>query len=259
MFAPHFCSNRICKAIDDKKIEVEEFETIVKHNKVGINSSQHWFSWCELVDQVNYLPLNYACKIGDYDKVKILLDNGANPNKRDRSIKAMPLSYALRSGMGSRFKIANLLLDAGADPNAESRQSTPIFESLIIGKYAYDRDKLEKESLKLFMRLHKVTNSIEDPSGCDTILGAAAAYNNMRAVKYIMENKICGVNDTSNQGRTALMSCMQTDSGPGMCMFLLENGADRTIEDKEGRTAHDYAIKYGNKDCAEVLESYMEQ
>lgn len=253
MLIPHMCSSQICRAIDNKEIKAEKFNKIVKHNIIGVNASQHLLSWCEIFDRVNYRPLNYACKKGEYEKVKILLDNGADPNKRDRSINTTPLSFALRSGKDDRFRIANILLDAGADPNAESRLSAPIFDSLILGDNK-SNTALEKQSLALFTYLVQNVDSLDDPSGSNTILGAAAAYDNRSTAKYIIDNNICGINDSSELGRTALMSCMLCDNRSEMCKFLLERGADKTIKDKQGKTAYDYAIEYGREDCESLLK-----
>jgi len=36
--------------------------------------------------------------------------------------------------------------------------------------------------------------------------------------------------------------------------FLLENGADKSIKDNDGKTAYDYAVENGNTELAELLK-----
>jgi ankyrin repeat protein len=58
-----------------------------------------------------YTPLHWAARKGNLDVVKLLLENGANPNAVDNS-KNTPLHKAAGNGP---TEVARLLLDSGAD------------------------------------------------------------------------------------------------------------------------------------------------
>ena len=73
---------------------------------------------------VPHLPLYTAVKNKDLPVVKLLLENGANPNKRpyDCCFPDTPLAGAVKSG---NIAMVKLLLENGANPNLTRRGLTP--------------------------------------------------------------------------------------------------------------------------------------
>lgn len=69
-------------------------------------------------------PLITAVKQDDLEKVRLLLQNGADVNARDKHSRTSLLITAKRKGdwYYKGFEIAKLLLDHGADPEAEDRK-----------------------------------------------------------------------------------------------------------------------------------------
>jgi len=69
--------------------------------------------------------LLFYVKIGNLDKVKELIENGADVNAKDRSGNT-PLHWMACGGYG-HIEIAKLLIDNGADVNAKNkRRITPL-------------------------------------------------------------------------------------------------------------------------------------
>ena len=249
MCYPYNCSKKIVKAIQDKSMSVEDFSCVVDMNKRGVNTLQYFLPIWEFMDEPNYYPIHYACKSGDLEKVKILLEAGANPNLRDHTTNSTPLLFALQSGKEGRFMIADMLLDYGASPTESDKWSSPLFSSLIIVD-AFDRKSQEKQSVELLKRLLESVPSTDDPSGANTLLGEAAAFGNTQAMEYILDNNINKINDVSSIGRTALMSSVLAHDNAKICKYLINSGAKKDIKDMNGKTAYDYAVELERPKCA---------
>ena len=69
-------------------------------------------------DETNWTPLLEAAHIGQAGAAKLLVENGANVNDRDRQ-GSTPLMLAAES---ARDKVVRVLIDAGADLNAKDNE-----------------------------------------------------------------------------------------------------------------------------------------
>ncbi|KAI3937316.1 hypothetical protein MKW98_001887 [Papaver atlanticum] len=74
--------------------------------------------------------LSYAVVLGQFDAVKVLLDHHADPNVV-MSGAVTPLASAI---VNNSLQIRDLLLQAGADPNAESRGIAPLLYAVDHGR-----------------------------------------------------------------------------------------------------------------------------
>jgi ankyrin repeat protein len=88
-----------------------------------------------------YTPLGLAAFFKRRDAVKALLDRGATPSIASRDQAFTPLHSAVATDAGaSDTDIVRLLLEAGADPNAKSREGgTPLHTAAFTG----DRESAE--------------------------------------------------------------------------------------------------------------------
>ena len=90
-----------------------------------------------------------------------------------------------------------------------------------------------------------------------TALMYQAYYGTVEGMEFLMACKPPAlINLQDSDGCTALHYAVWSRD-PAKLRFLLDNGADKTIRNKYGRTALDIARKYNyTKECIEVLESY---
>ena len=54
-------------------------------------------------------------------------------------------------------------------------------------------------------------------------------------------------------GETPIFEAVRYDDYD-ICQFLIQEGADLTVKNKEGKTAYDVAVELGYEDCARLLK-----
>ena len=113
--------------------DVSQIKKIIQEEPKCMNAfpiMAPWFLQMILEMPVECYPLQTACLWGNYDAVKILLENGANCNLvgKGREQSQSALSCTVVSGSDESGKIIQLLLQYGADKDYVDER----------GKTAYD-------------------------------------------------------------------------------------------------------------------------
>ncbi|KAI3861576.1 hypothetical protein MKW98_000528 [Papaver atlanticum] len=134
-FAPAGGSLEVCKyLIETLKLDVdpkdEHGHTPLYHAAIKgrLKTVRYLLEKCANADaatDTNYTPLHCAgsASCGHRGAVKVLLDHSANPNVVTSQGMLRPLMSAI---LGKSWETMELLLQAGADPNAVSCGSTPL-------------------------------------------------------------------------------------------------------------------------------------
>ncbi|WP_246234176.1 ankyrin repeat domain-containing protein [Streptomyces boluensis] len=186
-----------------------------------------------------------AAETGDADAVKDAIERGADLETRDGSERT-PL---LLASTGDHVKAAEVLVEAGADPDAlDAQHDTPWLVTGVTGSAAMARVLAEAEPDYTIVNRYGGTSLI--PAG---------EHGHVDYIREVTTNpKIdVDVNHINNLGWTALLEAVILGNGgedhQESVKLLLEGGADRSIEDKNGKTALEHAEERGQDEVARIL------
>jgi ankyrin repeat protein len=242
-----YFTQRLVSAIAENN--QNKVENLLKSKFGNVNSKLFMSdSFAKITDSNNPTPFYEACFIGNYEIVKMLINAGAKINTNEPIMKGTPLGVALSNINENRIAIANLLIDNGADV---SDGISYVFRSTNLNKNGSKNIIKEKEEFDLFIKMVNkgASLSIVYKEG-NGILHISAMMDNLQVVKYLVQSQKKDVNMIDNSGRTPIFYCQDVDTA----RFLLENGSDKTLKDKHGKTAYDYAIADGKVELAKLLK-----
>jgi ankyrin repeat protein len=165
-----------------------------------------------------------------------MLDAGASPQAPEGvRTRHSPLVFAAMTG---DLENVRLLLKSGAEPSAEA-----LSEAVTFG-YA--------EVLKSLIGAG-ADATITEGSGINLVHWATIT-NRPEVIPVLLTAK-ADINATDEFGFTPLMYAATVDEGNiDVATLLLKAGADRTIRNKENRTALDQAKRYKHAKLAEALQ-----
>ena len=236
------------------------FDAIERDDYDGAKKAIEKGAWINTYEQVldfpndlitNHTPLISACKKGNEKIITLLLDSGADINKRDNYNGMTPLLAALHGAKSNRFSLAMFLIENGADPFAVMPTESPFEESILV----LDSDNAQtiKEGFELFKYLMEQKVSMDICIGKENALTYAAHYSNYNVVEYLIEENYFDVDSKDSAGNTALIVATKNNETQ-IIQLLLQLGADKSIKDAEGKTAYDYAVELELVDFLEILK-----
>ena len=221
-------------------------------------------------------PIHDAAEAGDSARLSSLLNDGADPNTKDRWCKTA-LMWASRKG---HRECMELLITKGADLNEKdidgetalmkvsTRGSRECME-LLITKGA-DLNETDDHGWTAFMcasaagrrecmeeLLSNGAGAFEKDSRGQTALMQASVWGHRECMELLIDMGE-NVNEKDNNGKTALMLAserMSTERRPtsGAVRLLMTNGANLDEKDNDGKTALMYASNNGNRGCVGLL------
>ena len=218
----------------------------------------------------------------DAEKMKLLLDRGANVNARAQSRYSALMVAAQYQGSDAAI---NLLLDRGAEVGAPAQGGAPMFNAnaFFLAAYAGNATVLKRlsdagakidEAMTLIgtsrttpmlgaykfgdvavaRALLDLGTPVEFADGNGiTMLGRAALNNEVAMAKELIDRG-ANVNIVDKLGMTPLLWAASSDFGdPSMIELLLKSGAKADARNKEGLTALELARKYNHTELIPAL------
>ncbi|EPE28306.1 Ankyrin repeat-containing protein [Glarea lozoyensis ATCC 20868] len=227
-----------------------------------------------------HLPIHVAAS-STPEVLKLLLEKGAEPDiavdqEGSRDHGSTPLSLACHP-FTNNAQIAQILLDAGANPNKDMGGSQTIFLSAVFSANVWaTKLLLDSGSVDLKLPVHAntpallVAASMGHAEICKILLDAgfdaniaatddndytplhnAAGYGNGETVKVLVDGK-ANIEARTLDGRRPLhMACFK---GKLDCVkVLLQSGAEIDSVDENGWTSLHFAARYGHMKIVKLL------
>ena len=207
-----------------------------------------------------WTPLQTACRNDDIEAVRILLKNGADPNKTPpfQLPWYAPIQIAASNG---NVDIMTVLIENGADVELHGHNALikltkdarwHINESIPLESYKAGYALLEQHGMSA---VHPSFDS--RPLLCDSAL-----LSDIEVTKFLIEDKKIPADVRDSDGRTALhFACLSGYADPTKeyIQYLLDHGVDPAIKDSFGKTAYDYAVEDGHTEIADLLKCASQQ
>ena len=188
-------------------------------------------------DKYGDTALMRATTRGDSEAAKVLLDNGAEPNQADKDgdtalIRAATFGYP---------EVAKILLDNGAEPDQEGEKG--------VTALMWAADNGHSETAKILLDSGAKPNQAGKDSW--TALMRAAIFGHSEVVKILLDNN-ADPNQADKDGDTALMRATAFGRFEAV-KVLLDNDADPNQADEDGWTALMGAADCGHSEAVKVL------
>lgn len=210
-----------------------------------------------IVDNHNSTLLHYAASVGDFNITTLILR--AMKERNFDAINALdndgdpPFQWACQSG---NLTEAGMLLDCGAKINHKGNDgNTALHWAAFEGQVHVVQWLLEKGA-----DVNVINNEDE------TILHAAVVENTngsngmlelvFNAMKQSDKSKI---DHQNKNGDTAIMVACKNSEKLGIIKYLVEAGADLTIQNYERKSALDIAVANGNKEIQDYISQHLEK
>jgi ankyrin repeat protein len=204
-------------------------------------------------------PLIRAAAYGQHGIMKVLLEGGADIEAHDDDGQTALIAAACGGcssiDEGDTLDSVRVLLERHADVEAKDKRG----HTALMVAASYGRADIVK---MLLDRGAKVDDRNSDgstalilaaPSGASTATGMVFTVPSLR----VLLDHHSDVNATNKRGQTALiMAVSERDATEAdqVVRLLLSRGANASVRDVHGKTAHDLARKNGYPDAAKLLE-----
>jgi len=252
----------LCGSLEQMKILIEQGANVNYHSPDG--STSLWLA------------------VPDWDKTKLLLDNGADANHK---IGGYGILVKL-AAMPGTIKLFHLLIDKGADLkksasdnylvyNAASSGDTALLDFLMRSGFNVndsvsfgDHPINNAVAFRTFATLKMLVDNGADvnvvewiPQGLEAFKGftplmSAAVEHDKPSFLYLLEHG-ANPNAKSKQGYTPLMLLQQSETDdPEMTLALIKHGAIVSEKAQDGTDALYYAKEKGKTPSVAILEKY---
>ena len=252
-FVNCYQSKKLVEAIRQK--DIPKIEYIVEKYPHCVNTfpsvSSHW--WRAVMGIVAEFPLEAACRAGNAETVRCLVEHGVNVNT-DKGVTPLNRTLAIKpEGWHDTFYY---LIDHGADLSYVTYYGTTAVEDAVRYKYCkHDVDIDEVCDVVRYLLKHGAPNKNDVMDALRRC--AEQDSRSIPVMEILMEEGRIAVNDTDWSCVTPLMVAAAYGDVETV-EYLLSCGADVDAVDDDGETAIDWAERNGRTDIVLLLKDHKE-
>jgi ankyrin repeat protein len=199
--------------------------------------------------------LDRAIANGELESLNLIIQAGANINRKGSYYGMTPLMNACSSPHPNKYEIMKLLLQHGADPNATDDGGDNLLMRVFSGSSG-TRDELD--TLAPLLLDHGLDINARNRNG-KTALQQACWWGRLDVVKHLMQRG-ANIHEVDQRKETLLVEVMQGGTSPAIpgqhaeiARLLIENGADVNTKGGFGDTVLMFACERGHLDLAKFL------
>lgn len=238
---------RVNEAIENNNYK--EVERLIKSSNANIDSAPFTnLIVFAVTERYVYSPLEMAIQHENIDIIRLLIQNGASVNRQNEEVwgrdSYSPLMRAVLT-VKDRFDIIKLLVESGADINFGCCGETPMTLAV---------NHENNDNIEIIEYFESLGVPIDKQYSYGTILHFACREGNSEVIRYLVKRGL-NVNEKNlDYGDTPLINLVYSHSSKEDLIFLIENGADKSIMNNEGLTAYDLAVQRNLVNLAEILK-----
>lgn len=231
----YYCSQML------EAIEENDMEKLQSALEKGNPNSVLGIPWIEFffVETSRNSPLQAACKAGNYEMAKLLIDSGADVKYRTWNMGFTPLCHVLNRDSPDKLKLAKLLIKNGDNVNAFRNHKRPV--ALLLSTPTFSADEMEI--------LHELIAAGAEIF--EEYLDDACYWKHEELIRYFVEEY--GYDASDSRYLCTYCSGVEKYSYETLEYFL-ERGANPYIKDEKGKCAMDY-LREESPEWAEKLET----
>lgn len=252
----YYYAKKLVSAI--QKNDMTAVQQIVEKKPSCINTypsiTSKW--WQAAMDMRVCYPLNEACGTGNIVLIELLINNGADVNCNDGFT---PLSVTYNGKEDGWYDISRILIANGASLDYITEYSggkSSVLQDIVSSRAGAALPgyipEIEEEVVKAFT--YALENINYDNVDWMIVLQHSVSNDRIQIVDLLITDGYCNINDTTKTEKMTALMFAARDSMPEMVQLLLNHGAEKSLKDSDGKTAYDYAVRFGKKQNAELLK-----
>ncbi len=227
-------TERLLKAIEDDDVAAAKqlLDKGLDPNRPNVDPGLFW----EFLEYAPRRPLEVACKYGNIEMIRLLIDYGATAEEIE-GMDWSPLRQTLFHFDPDDVEVVKLLLANGAEPDALESDELPVFAAAQMRP--------------------RVLEPQPDGTAYRKEYDEATAQGITEIVILLLGDTSIDDTKYSIMDRTLLIHAVVNEN-LYLAEYLISQGCDLTITDCHDKTAMDYAIESGNEELIALLQEASE-